>query len=526
MKTKKSQSFKNSSSNNTEVVRSMPSASTLQLRDNREFSISISRIPQMKMNGNQGLQLKAISGILNSNSPIQKQGLEEDEPLQGKFENTQREEMHEGELLQGKSETVEKQKNNTGLPDKLKSGIENLSGYAMDDVKVDYNSPKPATLQAHAYAQGTEIHIASGQEKHLPHEAWHVVQQKQGRVKPTIRLQNNVNVNDDAGLEKEADVMGGKAMKFVQYKTDTLQFQKSMKNIEETHQYKSSGRPNATKTSQSIVVQRVEGFKKGTSVQINAGEWFGEIVEENADSDTYLIKVGGTKKEKLVPRKNVTIHPIISAMYIRYPKVPKGEEDPRRRINVMIDIFNANLPSRKSRGKIDLGLYHEIQTAINLVHTHRVTHGKQISRGLTEVEKQKGVNGTDQFITTPTKGRSYREIDMAFEEEGRTSIVEAKNRTSTDNHQVDVNSGLAKKIGGKVIYAIPENKRGQKKAIKEKHELNEMAPPLEILDVSSEKFAELYFEGWITGLAHLPPLEAIMDESFNPDFGDVHELEY
>jgi hypothetical protein len=24
-----------------------------------------------------------------------------------------------------------------------------------------------------------------GQEQHLPHEAWHVVQQKQGRVKPT-----------------------------------------------------------------------------------------------------------------------------------------------------------------------------------------------------------------------------------------------------------------------------------------------------------------------------------------------------
>lgn len=35
------------------------------------------------------------------------------------------------------------------------------------------------------YSQGTDIHIGPGQEKHLPHEAWHVVQQKQGRVKPT-----------------------------------------------------------------------------------------------------------------------------------------------------------------------------------------------------------------------------------------------------------------------------------------------------------------------------------------------------
>ncbi len=102
--------------------------------------------------------------------------------------------------------------NNTGLPDRLKSGIEQLSGYSMNDVKVHYNSDKPAQLQAHAYAQGTEIHLASGQEKHLPHEAWHVVQQKQGRVQPTMQLKGKVAVNDDAGLEQEADVMGARAM--------------------------------------------------------------------------------------------------------------------------------------------------------------------------------------------------------------------------------------------------------------------------------------------------------------------------
>jgi len=119
--------------------------------------------------------------------------------------------------LQNLSQSIQKKENNTGLPDNLKSGIENLSGHSMDDVKVHYNSPKPAQLQAHAYAQGTNIHIASGQEKHLPHEAWHVVQQKQGRVKPTTQLKGKVNINDDKGLEREADVMGEKALqaKFV-----------------------------------------------------------------------------------------------------------------------------------------------------------------------------------------------------------------------------------------------------------------------------------------------------------------------
>lgn len=116
-------------------------------------------------------------------------------------------------LKDNRSKSVaQKKANNTGLPNNLKTGIEHLSGYAMDDVKVHYNSSKPAQLNAHAYAQGTDIHLASGQEKHLPHEAWHVVQQKQGRVKPTKQLKSKININDDEVLEKEADVMGAKAI--------------------------------------------------------------------------------------------------------------------------------------------------------------------------------------------------------------------------------------------------------------------------------------------------------------------------
>jgi len=102
--------------------------------------------------------------------------------------------------------------NRTGLPDQLKSGIETLSGISLDHVKVHYNSDRPAQLQAHAYAQGHDIHVGPGQERHLPHEAWHVVQQAQGRVRPTVQMKGGAPVNDDAGLEREADVMGQKAL--------------------------------------------------------------------------------------------------------------------------------------------------------------------------------------------------------------------------------------------------------------------------------------------------------------------------
>ena len=104
--------------------------------------------------------------------------------------------------------------NNTGLPDNLKSGMENLSGMSLDHVKVHRNSDKPAAVQAYAYAQGSDIHLASGQEKHLPHELGHVVQQAEGRVRPTTSV-NGMAVNDSTTLEKEADSMGARALQRV-----------------------------------------------------------------------------------------------------------------------------------------------------------------------------------------------------------------------------------------------------------------------------------------------------------------------
>jgi hypothetical protein len=98
-----------------------------------------------------------------------------------------------------------------GLPEGMRSGIEALSGMDMSGVRVHRNSGKPAQLNAHAYAQGNDIHLGPGQEKHLPHEAWHVVQQAQGRVRPTIQMAGRVRVNDEVGLEREADLMGAQA---------------------------------------------------------------------------------------------------------------------------------------------------------------------------------------------------------------------------------------------------------------------------------------------------------------------------
>jgi hypothetical protein len=178
--------------------------SAFQFVDNRPEAVAQRKLQEMANNSPQVSQLRAFQEMAN-NSPQAKQAAQ----IQTMADNHS-----------AKQQPIQKNENNTGLPNNLKTGMENLSGYSMDDVKVHRNSDKPAQLNAHAYAQGTDIHLGPGQEQHLPHEAWHVVQQKQGRVKPTTQLKGKVNINDDAGLEKEADVMGARAIQ-AKFNVDT-----------------------------------------------------------------------------------------------------------------------------------------------------------------------------------------------------------------------------------------------------------------------------------------------------------------
>lgn len=105
-----------------------------------------------------------------------------------------------------------KKENKTKLPDALKAGIKNLSGISMDDVIVHVNSAEPAQLKASAYTQDSDIHLSTVKEEDIPHESWHVVQQRQGKVQPVYQKKGEVTVNDDTILEQEADRMGNKAM--------------------------------------------------------------------------------------------------------------------------------------------------------------------------------------------------------------------------------------------------------------------------------------------------------------------------
>jgi hypothetical protein len=197
-----------------------------------ETAMSPAHIMQLQRTvGNQAVQRM----LANQNTPLQREALPEEElQMKANPNAIQREESSEDEMeeLQMKAdpnaiqreessedemEELQMKADPNKMPEKVQSKMENAFSADFSDVRV-HEGNQASDVGAHAYAQGRDIHFApgkydpesqSGQEL-LGHELTHVVQQRQGEVKPTTQV-NGVAVNDDPGLENEADQMGKKA---------------------------------------------------------------------------------------------------------------------------------------------------------------------------------------------------------------------------------------------------------------------------------------------------------------------------
>ncbi|MBU3030107.1 eCIS core domain-containing protein [Paracoccus marinaquae] len=169
---------------------------------------SADRLDAMQFRADQSPATQRLAQLqaLGDGRALQRAGPDEEDLMQGRFgtaaDPVQRQE--DEEMLQAKPAS------SGGLPEGLQQSMQMMSGADLSGVQVHYNSAAPAQVGAHAFAQGNDIHLASGQERHLPHEAWHVVQQQQGRVQPTTQI-GDVAVNDSPSLEAEADRMGEQA---------------------------------------------------------------------------------------------------------------------------------------------------------------------------------------------------------------------------------------------------------------------------------------------------------------------------
>jgi hypothetical protein len=103
------------------------------------------------------------------------------------------------------------------MPALVRAKMEDAFGVDFSSVRI-HQGPQAQALNALAYTQGTDIHMAPGQydphgqqgQELLGHELAHVVQQAQGRV-GTATQAKGVAINDDPALEHEADLMGVRA---------------------------------------------------------------------------------------------------------------------------------------------------------------------------------------------------------------------------------------------------------------------------------------------------------------------------
>lgn len=103
------------------------------------------------------------------------------------------------------------------MPEDVQAKMSGAFGTDLSSVRIFEGARAPA-LGARAFTTGTEVHFAPGEyqptsqsgQELLGHELAHVVQQSQGRVHATAQAKG-VAINDDAGLEHEADEMGARA---------------------------------------------------------------------------------------------------------------------------------------------------------------------------------------------------------------------------------------------------------------------------------------------------------------------------
>jgi hypothetical protein len=152
-------------------------------------------------------------------SPAQMFAEEEEEEKQAR--------ARDEEELQMK-ESPENSGTKTYMPDDVQNKMENSFGVDFSDVDIHKDSQQAPSLGALAYTQGNDIHFAPGQynpgskegQELLGHELSHVVQQREGRVKPTNKSKD-FTINDNPVLEREAD------QKSKKIKTQNLQLKKA-----------------------------------------------------------------------------------------------------------------------------------------------------------------------------------------------------------------------------------------------------------------------------------------------------------
>ena len=384
-----------------------------------------SRTIQQRNAGSANIMDNRPDGSRNylSGHPLQRvEDDEEEDVLQGKLSApVQRVESEEDddEVLQGKmAEPVPK--NETGLPDNLKAGVESLSGYSLDDVRVHYNSSKPATVQALAYTQGTDIHVA---------------QQMAGRVSPTTNI-NGMPVNDNAALEHEADVMGEKAVS----------------------QRKKSGETVRTKACEPVVSQLGGGgeYYNGSYLKakfptntIEIDEAIERVIDDTWDDICYLYMINGpgfnTGMIKALLEEKYTDVPVADEMSIHIRRVKeKHMKESFKRILMLQNIYDFTAGRYEDNDlNYDWGINYGLLRSLMDV---RVPDGESMEMNLIEGVVENGPAFLDEVEIVPTTLDAFLYTGL------NADLIDEVDKKWIVSHGLRGTDGETDKIFGRVVY--------------------------------------------------------------------------
>lgn len=209
--------------------------------------------------------------------------------------------------------------NLTGIPTQMKLDFEHRSGLSFDDVRVHYNSDKPAQIGALAYTWGNQVYVGPDQIKHLPHELGHVVQQKLGVVRPNTSVRG-IPVNNAPQLEHGADSIANTDRSTIPYHFGAYQIPGQIQspvvqmipfdNIDiEKHEY--LGKPIGKKVYKLII--NVEQDSK-LQEQIRLAQAYASVAESRTERVAMLFHYVSSKIPKNEQKRD--------AIY-----KPTGEED-------------------------------------------------------------------------------------------------------------------------------------------------------------------------------------------------------
>ncbi|MCB9234973.1 MAG: DUF4157 domain-containing protein [Bacteroidia bacterium] len=278
--------------------------------------------------------------------PVQRKPEDEEESLQAK--------MGDGGGNGSFSPVQRKESSENGLPENVQGKMENSLGSDFSNVNIHENSNSASDMGALAYTQGNDVHFAPGQFKPdtrsgqelIGHELTHVVQQREGNIKPTTEV-NGQGVNNDKGLEAEADSMGAKAARG------------------EATQMKSSGNAGAGAVQRATEYQDYTVVSGDTLAKIAAkfGVTVDEIREANADKLKKWGNVEGFNAGEVIkiPVESVSPEPAVPEPTPEEEIASLGADYANGSID-MIALGKGVLPYVSTHGSVIIALIDQLPT--------------------------------------------------------------------------------------------------------------------------------------------------------------------